>query len=231
MLPGTRIGSSSHFWANPRTSPSKGELAPPERLPSIRDRISPHPCSKCGEHCFGGEYDSFGLILWYSHLQQFAEFIPHGSGSISIPVKVGIALTIAQMKHPLDMAGDESSSQLRSFHDIHRSKEAGKVVHLRKLGTSVISLGYSKPCQVALQQRPPLPCCESRLEPGWSEFCCPFFPGRYDSVNLLEALNILGYAETLVHQGNGTFDSTMVAFGFLSQLLHVQIATLLGYRR
>ena len=135
------------------------------------------------------------------------------------------------MKCRLDMAGDESSSQLRSFHDIHRPQEAGKVVHLRKLGTSVISLGHSKPCQVTLQERTSLPCCENGLEPWWCQFPCPFFPGGYDSVNLPETLNILGYAETLVHQGNGAFDSMMVVFRLQSQFLYVQIATLLERNR
>lgn len=62
-----------------------------------------------------------------------------------------------------------------------------------------------------------LPCEECRLEPLWRDFGGAVFPGGHDSVDLLEALNVLGCVEPLVHEGNGALDATVVGFRFLLQ--------------
>src|SRR5580698_9190015 len=100
-----RIGSSSQFWPTLRTSSGKMSK-PPVRLTSIHGRIPLHPLSKSGEHCFRGDYYSFRLILRYSQLQHFTEFLPHTPDLISMSEKVGVAMSLAKMEYFLDMVGD-----------------------------------------------------------------------------------------------------------------------------
>ena len=132
-------------------------------------------------------------------------------------------MTFAEVKFCFNVSGDKLSTQSRSFHDIHRSQEAGQSAHLRKRGTSFIFPGYSEPRQVELQQVLSVPCNECRLKPLRCDVSSTLFPSGYYAVNPLEALNILSYVEPVVHQGNGAFGVAMVICRLLLQFQYVQV--------
>ncbi len=238
MLPcGIRIGSSSQLGAGAWRFSAEEKLVSFEGLIFNHGRIPSHPCCESGEHCFCGDYDSGRLIIRDSLLQHFTEFVPHGPGSISIAAKVGVASAFAEMKRSFNMAGNEYSTQRRSFHDIHRPQEAGEIVHRRKRGAFVIfrglagldlaGRGLAEPGQVEIQRQwLPLPRDERRLQPGRRDLKRALFPGGHDSVNLHEILNIPGYGKPFAQQRNGILDGAMVGFGRLSQFLDVQVAML-----